>query len=82
MIYDPSPVGLMYQEIVDRAARLPEPIQLGGCRMVVHFQTQETAVGDFLNLFRQMVQEKEQAGFIRQAPKGNNLAKWLDPYGV
>lgn len=36
--------------------------------MVVHIQTSETAIDDFLNLVRTIAEEKLQAGFVRKAP--------------
>ncbi|EIN13587.1 hypothetical protein PUNSTDRAFT_58100 [Punctularia strigosozonata HHB-11173 SS5] len=69
VFYDPSPLGLDYGEIADRAAQLPEPIKLGGSRLVVHIQTAPEAIDDFINLIRQMAEEKKQAGFVPPAIK-------------
>ncbi|KAF9014948.1 pyridoxal phosphate-dependent transferase [Cyathus striatus] len=56
--YDPSPLGITYDEIAERASALPEPLVLGGSRLVVHIQTSETAIDDLLN-------EKKKSGFVR-----------------
>ena len=48
MFFDPSPVGVTYAEIAERASQLPEPLKLGGSRLVVHIQTSPEAVEDFL----------------------------------
>jgi threonine aldolase len=64
VFYDPSPLGLQYEEILDRAAKLPEPIILGGSRLVVHTQTLSTAIDDFLALIKELAEEKKRAGII------------------
>lgn len=58
IFYDPSSIGLQYQEILDRAAVLPNPIALMGSRLVVHIQTSEEAVNDLLTLIRTLKDEK------------------------
>jgi len=62
IFYDPSPLGLRYDEILDRAAQLPEPLILGGSRLVIHIQTDSRAIDDFLNLVRTLAEEKKKAG--------------------
>lgn len=64
VFYDPSPIGVSYAELVARASELPEPIKLGGSRLVVHIQTAEDTVDDFLALVQQLAQEKKDAGFV------------------
>ncbi|OBZ79664.1 putative low-specificity L-threonine aldolase [Grifola frondosa] len=64
VFFDPSPIGVTYAELVDRASKLPEPIKLGGSRLVIHIQTSPAAVEDFLTLVRQLADEKKQAGFV------------------
>lgn len=66
IFFDPSPVGLDYGEIVKRAGALPEPIIARGSRIVLHIQTSEEAITDFLDLVGQMAEEKKAAGFVRQ----------------
>ncbi|EPQ60932.1 hypothetical protein GLOTRDRAFT_32903 [Gloeophyllum trabeum ATCC 11539] len=63
VFYDPSSVGVEYWEIVDRASKLPEPIVVSGSRLVVHIQTSPAAVDDFLQLVRDLAEEKKRAGF-------------------
>lgn len=41
-----------------RAVLLPDPIRVGGSRLVVHIQTSPKAVDDFLTLLRNMAKEK------------------------
>ncbi|CCM02193.1 uncharacterized protein FIBRA_04273 [Fibroporia radiculosa] len=70
VFYDPSPVGVSYAEIVSRAGSLASPIKLGGSRLVVHIQTTEETIDDFLALVRELAQEKKAAGFDPSAQKG------------
>ncbi|GLB36400.1 putative threonine aldolase [Lyophyllum shimeji] len=65
VFYDPSPIGVNYDEIAERASALPEPLFLGGSRLVVHIQTSEAAVDDFLALVEELAQEKKKAGFVK-----------------
>ncbi|KAJ7597670.1 pyridoxal phosphate-dependent transferase [Mycena floridula] len=65
LFYDPSSIGLTYDEIAERALLLPEPLILGGSRLVVHIQTTDAAVDDFLALIQQLADEKEKAGFVK-----------------
>ncbi|KAJ2928867.1 hypothetical protein H1R20_g8224, partial [Candolleomyces eurysporus] len=64
IFYDPSSVGVTYEEIAQRGSAHPEPLILGGSRLVVHIQTSEEAVEDFLSIVRQLAQEKKDAGFV------------------
>jgi len=52
-------------EIAEKASSLPEPITLFGNRLVVHIQTSEAAVDDFLGVIRELAQEKKAAGFVK-----------------
>lgn len=65
MFYDPTPIGLDYNEIAERANQLPRPLFLGGSRLVVHIQTSESAVDDFLALINELAEEKKRAGFMK-----------------
>lgn len=67
VFYDPSPIGATLVEIGERAAKLSEPIKLGGSRLVVHLQTSPEAVEDFLELVRTVAEEKRRAGFVKPA---------------
>lgn len=58
VFYDPSVLGLDLANIDARAKQLAEPISLEGDRLVVHIQTSEKAIDDFLALLRLMVKEK------------------------
>ncbi|KAI0336045.1 hypothetical protein GY45DRAFT_1350333 [Cubamyces sp. BRFM 1775] len=72
VFFDPSPVGVTYAEIIERARALPEPIKLGGSRLVVHIQTSPKAVEDLLSVIRQLAEEKKAAGFVKpEAPLTN-----------
>ena len=64
MFFDPTTLGIDYRELVTRAAELPEPIRLGGSRLVVHIQTSTEAVDDLINLIRVLAEEKVNAGFV------------------
>ncbi|KAJ6574878.1 pyridoxal phosphate-dependent transferase [Mycena capillaripes] len=71
IFYDPSSVGVTYEEIADRASDLPEPLVLGGSRLVIHIQTSESAVEDFLSVIRKLAEEKKAAGFVKPEPAAN-----------
>ncbi|KAJ7168487.1 pyridoxal phosphate-dependent transferase [Mycena filopes] len=80
IFYDPSSVGVTYDEIADRASDLPEPLILGGSsRLVIHIQTSESAVADFLAVVRQLAQEKKAAGFVKSEATTNGNQR--DIYG-
>ena len=64
VFYDPAPLGLTYAEIVTHAAELPNPIKLGGSRLVVHIQTSDEAVDDFLALIGDLASEKQRKGYV------------------
>ncbi|KAF8527958.1 pyridoxal phosphate-dependent transferase [Hysterangium stoloniferum] len=61
VFYNPAPIGLTYEEIMERAASLPDPIKVGGSRLVIHIQTSSQAVDDFINLLKRMSEEKGSA---------------------
>jgi len=65
LFYDPSPVGVTYDEIAERGSALSEPLFLGGSRLVIHIQTSDAAVDDFLEVVRQLAEEKRKAGFVK-----------------
>ncbi|KIK97657.1 hypothetical protein PAXRUDRAFT_824714 [Paxillus rubicundulus Ve08.2h10] len=77
LFYDPSPIGVEYWEIVERAATLPNPIKLDGSRLVIHIQTSPQAVDDFLELMRDAKEEKAKGGWIPEqaAPKKRGLLR-------
>jgi len=75
VFYDPTPLGLDFNEIADRASSLAEPLVLGGSRLVVHIQTSEAAVDDLLSLIKQLAEEKRKAGFVRPEPVNSNKLK-------
>ena len=55
---------MTYEEIIERASQLPEPISVGGSRLVVHIQTSPQAVEDLLGVIRKLAEEKKAAGFV------------------
>jgi len=65
VFYDPSPVGVTYDEIAERGSALPEPLFLGGSRLVIHIQTSDAAVDDFLDVVRQLAEEKTKGRFCQ-----------------
>ncbi|KAF9459484.1 pyridoxal phosphate-dependent transferase [Collybia nuda] len=73
VFYDPSSLGLDYGEIADRAGALPDPLFLGGSRLVVHIQTTEAAIEDFLRVIKELAEEKRKAGFVRSESKSSKL---------
>ncbi|KAF9480456.1 hypothetical protein BDN70DRAFT_979312 [Pholiota conissans] len=78
IFYDPTPIGVTFDEIGDRGAALSEPLFLGGSRLVVHIQTSESAIEDFLGVVRQLAEEKRAAGFVR--PEGQTGIAFRDVY--
>jgi len=58
-------VGTTYAEVAERAEKLPEPLSLAGSRLVVHIQTTEKAINDFLRVIQRLAEEKRAAGFVR-----------------
>jgi threonine aldolase len=72
VFYDPAPIGLDYTEIADRASALPDPLFLGGSRLVIHIQTTESAVDDFLAVIRGLAEEKKKEGFVRPETSQQN----------
>lgn len=65
MFYDAASVGTNYDEIAEKASALPEPLFLGGSRLVIHIQTSESAVDDFLAVVRELAEEKKKNGFVK-----------------
>jgi threonine aldolase len=53
---------------------------LGGSRLVVHIQTTESAVDDFLSVVRQLAEEKKAAGFVKPPPTANGSNEYKDIY--
>ena len=55
---------------------LPEPLSLAGSRLVVHIQTSEQAIDDFLAVIHNLAEEKRTGGFVRSVGKvGSSLHK-------
>ncbi len=80
IFFDPTPLGISYVEIVTRAAELPNPIRLGGSRLVVHIQTAPETVDDFLALVRQLADEKKQNGYVAPEEVESNGAPFSNIY--
>jgi len=74
VFYDPSSIGTSYAEIAERAGKLPNPLSLAASRLVVHIQTTEQAIDDFLGLIRGLAEEKRAAGFVRSVEKARNIS--------
>jgi threonine aldolase len=47
-------------------------LSLAGSRLVVHIQTSEQAVDDFLTVICSLAEEKKTAGFVRSVGKAGN----------
>ncbi|KAF5382949.1 hypothetical protein D9757_006308 [Collybiopsis confluens] len=71
VFYDADSIGATYDEIAERGAALPEPLFLGGSRLVLHIQTTESAVDDFIKLIATIAEEKRKAGFVKSKVQGN-----------
>ncbi|KAJ7071245.1 pyridoxal phosphate-dependent transferase [Mycena amicta] len=80
IFYDPAAVGVTYEKISERASQLPEPLVLGGSRVVVHIQTSEDAVNDFLSVVRELAEEQKKAGFVKSQPTSGNGNIYKDVY--
>ena len=63
---------MTYEEISKRASALPEPLVVGGARLVVHIQTSDAAIEDLLNLIRGLANEKKLDGFVNSKPSGGD----------
>jgi len=72
VFFDPTPLGVDYDELILRAAALPDPIKFSGSRLVCHIQTSPEAVQDLLQLVRVVAEEKRSAGFV-PTPVGNGV---------
>jgi len=48
--------------------------------MVVHIQTSDDAVDDFLNLIRDLAAEKQKVGYVRQQTSFWTGGVYKDPY--
>jgi threonine aldolase len=81
VFYDPSPLGLEYSEIDDKARQLPEPITLAGSRLVLHIQTSEVAVHDFLMLVQKLAEERRKAGWVRPEGELHSTGNVTQTYG-
>ncbi|KAJ3934390.1 MAG: pyridoxal phosphate-dependent transferase [Lentinula lateritia] len=71
IFYDAASIGSTYDEIAERGEALPEPLFLGGSRVVLHIQTSEAAVDDFIKLIATIAEEKRKAGFVNSAVQAN-----------
>jgi len=80
VFYDPSPIGTNYNEIAQRAEKLDVPLKLGGSRLVIHIQTAEKAVDDFLSVLRELADEKKTLGFVHAKTNGLEDGKYRDIY--
>ncbi|KAG7099461.1 hypothetical protein E1B28_001311 [Marasmius oreades] len=75
VFYDAYSIGTDYDEIAERASKLSDPLHLGGSRLVVHIQTSEQAVDDFLALIAEIAKEKKDAGFVKPTTQANGLVR-------
>jgi threonine aldolase len=75
VFFDPSPIGVSYQEIAVAAANQPIPIKASGSRMVVHLQTAPEAIEEILDVIRKLADEKRAAGFVRPEQAVNGSTK-------
>lgn len=66
---DTSPIGVAIPDLVSRAAALPQPIKLGGGRMVVHHQISKEAIDDLLHLIHTLKSEGKN-GSLKSSANG------------
>lgn len=64
VFFDPSTIGVVYEEVERRAATLPDPITLNSSRLVVHIQTSGETIDDFVRLIEELRDEKAKEGFV------------------
>lgn len=81
VFFDPSTIGIEYEEVVDCAAALPLPIILSGERLVVHIQTTTEAIDDFLQLMRELRDKKMKEGLVPSAQTSANGRTTMNIYG-
>ncbi|KAF8499171.1 pyridoxal phosphate-dependent transferase [Russula emetica] len=79
VFYNPSSIGSNYAEVAERVKRLPKPLSLAGSRLVVHIQTSERAIDDFLTVIHSLAEEKKTAGFVRSVGRAGN-SSYKDMY--
>ncbi|KAF9535561.1 pyridoxal phosphate-dependent transferase [Crepidotus variabilis] len=75
IFYDPSPLSITFDEVGERGEALKEPLHLGGSRLVVHIQTSEEAVNDFLSIIKSLAAEKKAAGSVPPRTQANGVTK-------
>lgn len=64
IFYDLTPLNIHLDDLAIRALALPDPITLGGPRIVIHLQTSEDAVNDLLALISVMKEEQIAKGWV------------------
>ena len=69
IFFDPTTVGVTYEEISERASQLDPPLKLSGSRIVIHVQTSDEAVNDLISVVRKLAEEKRAAGFVFTPPE-------------
>lgn len=67
IFYDPSPVGVSFAEVGERASQLAQPLIINGSRLAIHIQTDPQAVDDLINIVKTLAEEKKAAGFVPKA---------------
>lgn len=77
IFFDPSTVGISISELVEKAGQLPQPVILGGSRLVVHIQTSDAAVDDLLKLVRTLAEEKKAAGFVHEESSNGSAVQGI-----
>jgi threonine aldolase len=83
VFFDPTPLGIEYEELSERAETLPEPMTITSSRLVVHIQTEDRAVDDLLTLVKTIAEEKRAAGFVTpltggKSPTPENIYREID----
>ncbi|KAF5368468.1 hypothetical protein D9758_002363 [Tetrapyrgos nigripes] len=78
VFYDATSIGTTYDEIAEKGLQLPSPLFLGGSRLVVHIQTTEAVIDDFLELVAGIAKERKKAGFVKA--EMNGVGQYRDVY--
>jgi len=57
VFFDPTPLGLSIGQVCDALGKLPDPITLNANRCVIHHQTSESAIDDFVAEVKRLASE-------------------------
>jgi threonine aldolase len=69
------PLGQLSTRSQRELLRFQNPSSSAGSRLVVHIQTSDSAVDDFLAVVRTLAEEKKAAGFVKPEEGANGVIK-------